>query len=247
MFKVSLKEVFISFSIALVILLGMESASRLIYTPSQLDKIQAVLEEDQSNLWKVKSNLDQLFFGANITTNSDGFRVTSGEEIWQSSKVRLAVLGASPSFGWGVRNEQTYSSKIFQESNQEIAVKNFSQIGYSSFQGLKVLEKALKAKPTHLLITYVINDLDYYRFFYSENNEDKDVVTANKFTIEVRKIVQNLTLTKLIYKKLSANSSKQHNIERKTRVTLADYILNIGEIVKRSRKAGVTPILVKYG
>ena len=246
MLNLKLKEISISLIIAFAILILMEGGSRLAYTPTHLDKIMAILEESNSNFWKVRGNLDLMFFGANIKTNSHGFRVTPGEENWATSKVRLAVLGASPSFGWGVENDQTYSSTIFRQSDKKISVKNFSQVGYSSFQGPYVLDIALRAKPTHVLLTYVINDLDYYRFFYSQNIPDKEVVTSSNLTTVIREFIRKLTLPKLLLSKLSTSQKGSKYIERETRVSISDYISNISRMVNITKKAGITPILVKF-
>ncbi len=246
MIKSKFKEISISILIALVLILLMEGVAHFLYTPTRLDRIMKVLEENHHNLWKVKSNLDQEFFGANIKTNKDGFRITDGEEEWENSNIKIAVLGASPSFGWGVENDQTYSSKIFHQSNKKISVKNFSQIGYSSFQGIHILEEAIKSKPTHILITYVINDLDYYRFFYSQNVEDKNVSPSNPLIVFLRNFIKELTLPKFIISKIPKKNASSISLKRETRVSLNDYVKNIKNLIKKSKANGITPILVKF-
>lgn len=244
--KSMLREVGISLFIAIFIIIGLEGVSRIIYMPKRLDKILSVLEEDQSRLWKVRSNLNQDFFGEIISTDDMGFRISASANSWDKSKIRLAVMGASPSFGWGVDNQSTYSSKIAEYSMNQVSVKNFSQIGYSSFQGTKLVSEVLKSRPTHVLITYVINDLDYYRFFYSQNKSDKEVQTKSKLLIALRNYTKQLYLPKIIINLLRTKNTEKVSLDRVTRVSEKDYLLNIGKIVSQVTKKGITPVLAKF-
>ncbi|ATH09267.1 hypothetical protein BIY24_15345 [Halobacteriovorax marinus] len=239
------REVSISLIIAILIILALEGVSRIIYTPSHLDKIMAVLEENHSRFWKVKSNLHQDFFGAQVSTDSRGFRIGAADKTWSSAKMRVALMGASPSFGWGVSNQETYCSKISTYSDNHIATRNFSQIGYSSYQGTKLIDEVIKSKPTHILISYVINDLDYYRFFYSDNVPDKEVQAKDQSIITLRNFAKGLIFPKLFFKFLKSNQSSI-KLDRETRVTKEDYISNINSLVEKIKSNNITPILIKF-
>ncbi|WP_372654544.1 SGNH/GDSL hydrolase family protein [Halobacteriovorax sp.] len=240
------KDVLISIIIAISIITLLEGIARLSYSLTRLDKIVAVLEEKKDIFWKVKSNLNVNFFKEVIQTDSHGFRITENEELWDNTKLKVAVMGASPSFGWGVKNSETYSSQVSINSDHQISVKNFSQIGYSSFQGTHLIESILKFNPTHVLISYVINDLDYYRFFYSENIPDKEVKTSNSLTILLRNYVKSLYLPKQIFHLLKSKKSNDIKLGRVSRVSKKDYLTNIDTLVKKIKENGIIPILIKF-
>jgi lysophospholipase L1-like esterase len=76
--------------------------------------------------------------------------------------------------GWGVQNQETYTSLLARDL--QLVDSNFSQIGYSSAQGLLLWKNKLKSRFKKLkivMISYGINDLDKFRFF--ENSFDSDL------------------------------------------------------------------------
>ncbi|OUR93727.1 hypothetical protein A9Q84_19895 [Halobacteriovorax marinus] len=239
------KEVLISLLFSTLLIVLIEFCSFLIYKPGHLDSINKILLEDKDKLWKVKNNYSANFFGEVANTDSDGFRKTTSEERWKTAKIKLAVMGASPSFGWGVKDSESYSSLLGEKLPNSVSVKNFSQIGYSSFQGHKLLKEVLKWKPTHIIFTYVINDLDYYRFFYGQNLHDSEVKTSSANIIMIRNFIKELYTPKLILS-LFPKRHVDNSELRKTRVPLKSYLNNYRSMVEISKKNGIVPILVKF-
>lgn len=239
------KEILISLLFSALLLVLIELFSYLVYSPGHLDQINKILVEDKTRFWKVKSNYSNSFFGEEVNTDSFGFRKTTSESRWDSAKIRLAIMGASPSFGWGVKDSETYASILGKKFPDYISVKNFSQIGYSSHQGKSLLAEVLKWKPTHIIFTYVINDLDYYRFFYGENLHDREVLTSSESIVTVRNYIKELYTPKLALSLIPTSTNKEQ-MKRKTRVPLNDYLSNYDYLIKESMKNGITPILIKF-
>jgi lysophospholipase L1-like esterase len=108
---------------------------------------------------------DGTFEGMSVRTNSLGMR---GPEPAPSdpSLFRVAVVGDSFTFGFGVREEETYPSLLARILNQSPAgrrrrfeVLNFGVVGYNTQDEAVVLErKALPLAPRLVIIGYVLND-----------------------------------------------------------------------------------------
>jgi len=106
-----------------------------------------------------------LFEGMHVRTNAYGLR---GPEIAPESShpIRLAALGDSFTFGFGVEEKDTYPSLVQEFLNQRSSelqgrceVLNFGVVGYSSRDEAVVLErKALAFHPRGIIIGYVLND-----------------------------------------------------------------------------------------
>lgn len=153
---------------------------------ARLERIMAVLEKHPRYLWKVRANLDTDFEGAGVITDEYGFRLTGAET--KSSEVpmrQVAVFGASPTFGYGVKAADTYSKvaqRLLTTTQPGIHVKNLGQIGYSSFQGRRLFEDYLeKNKPALVTVSYVVNDIDRLRFYYSNGTDDPSTDPPSEF------------------------------------------------------------------
>ena len=131
-----------SLAVSLVTFLFLELISSILVS-NNLDRLQDILrllQQDSVLFWKQKSNLDTEFQNQKVVTNNIGFRC---HNIKEKNKKRIACLGASPTFGWGVKYEDTYPvviEKTLKEKNIDIEVINAGEIGYSSYQGLNLLK-----------------------------------------------------------------------------------------------------------
>lgn len=237
--------------LAIFPILLIELTSSFLLRNDVLNSILQVIEEDSSLFWKNKNDLDLIFEGAKTSTNSFGFRHPAFEDKFKNSQYRIVTMGASPSFGWGVKDNETYTA-MARESLKiffDIEFLNASQIGYSSYQGLGLLQnRILKLKPTHVLIAYVINDLDYYRFFKDSSNEDKFVPIETSWKVEVRKFLRKINTYKLMEKvklKLTENKNNTDINRINNRVSIVDYQNNLLEMIRICQKNGIIPILVK--
>ncbi len=71
---------------------------------------------------------------------------------------RIACLGDSTTFGWGVDQEQAWPAVLGQAL--EVEVLNAGVPGYSTHQGLAGLDRVLALKPDVVILAYMIRDAD---------------------------------------------------------------------------------------
>lgn len=155
-------------------------------------EIFKIIKQDPKLIWRQKSRLNLDFQGTRVFTNSLGLRNRKIKIKKDRHTFRIVCLGASPTFGWGVKQDKIYSScleKLLQESKgikKKIEVINAAQIGYSSYQGLVFLkEYILKLSPDLITVPYVINDVDVHRFYRSNDFSDKDLKPKSKIAISL--------------------------------------------------------------
>lgn len=204
----------------------------------RLSDILRILRQDSVLFWKQKSNLNTVFQNQNLKTNSFGFR-SHEIKIKEKSAIRIICMGASPTFGWGVKYEDTYpvvAAKILADKGFTVETINAGQIGYSSYQGLKLLTNViLPLKPDIITISYVINDVDKYRFFRSSSKRDSElgyispaliiagnILNKSRIAMLIRKIIVNDKSNKI---KLYGESCNEYNENR--RVTREEYEKNL--------------------
>src|SRR5262249_16668239 len=99
-----------------------------------------------------------------IALNSDGFRDADFRDEKPGSAFRIVCLGDSWTFGMNVNQADAYPQRLktllvgeFPEA--EFEVFNCGVLGYSSYQGLKLLQKrVLDLNPDVVVIGYAMND-----------------------------------------------------------------------------------------
>jgi len=130
--------------------------------------------------YELLPNVDNYRFkNTTITINSQGLRDYEYKLEKQDNVYRIASLGDSVAFGWGVNIEDTYAKKLEEKlkvrSDYKFEVLNFGVPGYYSDQELNQLkQKVLAYSPDMVILMYVFNDaeiaprygLDRKTFFY---------------------------------------------------------------------------------
>ena len=109
-----------------------------------------------------RPNTTTRLMGVPVHINSDGFR---GKEypVHRSEKARVILLGDSFTFGWGVREGDTFAD-ILEAGLNNISpaeVFNFSTGNYNTVQEVNLfLQKGLKYRPDKVVLFYFINDAE---------------------------------------------------------------------------------------
>lgn len=110
--------------------------------------------------------------GVEVTTNSDGLRDRSVSRQSSPGVFRIAVIGDSITFGWGVPQEQTYPQQLEAELNRlrplgperTFEVLNFGVGNYNIADAAAMLEhKALSYRPDLVIYGAFINDAELPR------------------------------------------------------------------------------------
>lgn len=117
--------------------------------------------------YELKANTNHNTQGVQIRTNSYGMR--DDELLATPSRIpllRIAVVGDSATFGYGINEEDNYSSvleralrQLAMPKDHMVEVLNFGVTGYSSKdEALVIRHKVLGLKPALIIIGYALND-----------------------------------------------------------------------------------------
>ena len=249
----------ISLLFAVALLAMLEGATRLLTTESQLDSILALLTRDPVLVWRNRPNLDTRFAGAEVVTNRMGFRIASKKSIESQGGLRIVCFGASPTFGWGVPYEATYAARLEALLTTSLApapcVINGGMIGYSSHQGKLLIRNSLRRlRPDLITVSYVINDIDKYRFFSSNGKPDRSLDPRNNLVVRVENLLGGSRFVSLFQRTAHFALRRRNSIEgrpvevyrpQERRVPPDDYRSNLETIVDEARSRNVTVVLIK--
>jgi lysophospholipase L1-like esterase len=119
-------------------------------------------------LYELVPNVKQDVRGMRIETNALGLRGPETTREKPAGVVRIAALGDSVTFGYGVAGSEAWPAVLGQLLNERAAgrrryeVLNFGTSGYSTRDEAAVLEhKALAMEPDLVLVGYFLNDPDF--------------------------------------------------------------------------------------
>ena len=129
------------------------------------------LAGDPNRVYEMIPGAHGIFVGQTLQINSAGFRDIDRQETKSPGVRRIAVLGDSVAFGWGVSRENRFSEKLetllaqqYQDTGTSgttprVEVWNFAVPGYNSTMELATLRSAvLKTEPDVVVVSIVSND-----------------------------------------------------------------------------------------
>jgi len=144
--------------------------------------LRSIIEPDDSDLiiYHLRPNLNVRFEGVPVKTNSFGMRNREISKKKPDGTYRIALLGDSFAFGWGVEFEKIFAQVMERQLNLSAAAnKNFEVLdfgvpGYSSFQEAALFEKiGLDFEPDAILIYFIENDFGLPFFIKNFNSDGK--------------------------------------------------------------------------
>ncbi len=121
-------------------------------------------------IFELKPGLEALFKGVQIRINSHGYRDRERTLEKPAGTWRIAVLGDSVTFGWGVHLEDTFTQKMEQRLNQrpdgqQYEVLNFGVPAYNTAQEVAdFAARGLAYDPDVVLLVFVDNDFSTSNF-----------------------------------------------------------------------------------
>lgn len=146
----------------------------------------AIIEPHPSDdvIYTLKPGLNDNFTGVNVRTNSFGMRSPERPLEKAPGVYRIALMGDSFAFGWGVREEEGFAHVIERELNEKIKgerrfeVLNFGIPGYSTFQEVALFqERAMRFSPDAVLVFLVDNDFEF-PFFIKDPGKPSGLVQS---------------------------------------------------------------------
>ncbi|MCB0352305.1 MAG: SGNH/GDSL hydrolase family protein [Bdellovibrionales bacterium] len=148
---------------------------------------------NDSIIYELAPGSDVVFQRAPTRINSCGMRDQEFSIPKPPGTIRIAFLGDSFTFGWGVKEEESFPSvaeKIlnrFFASDFKVETLNFGVPGYSTFQEVASFEeKALDFDPDAVVVFFVENDFGL-PFFIRDLSVKGNVVTGASFAREAWK------------------------------------------------------------
>jgi lysophospholipase L1-like esterase len=208
-----------------------------------------------------------------LRLNSEGYRGGEMFPARRPSTIRIACLGDSWTFGMPVSEDQTYPARLsswlgelHSGAEAEYDVQNFGVLGYSSFQGLRLLRnRVLAAGPDVVVIGFGMNDSEVAGY----RDQDivrtappsitarlKDLPTKAAAHLETYKLLRYAALTASFrqrpigeYLTAQADRHAQGNADYDalgewTRVPPPDYESNVREMVRLIRAQGGEVVLL---
>ena len=149
----------------------------------RLNKTGAIINKDL--FVNLKPNIDILFKGGHLVTNSWGMRDKEYAKKRPENTVRIAILGGSLEMGTGVENNEVFENLIEdtlnfnrKTSDPNYEVLNFSISGSSIIKNIEKFDKQVKDfEPTHVLLS--IHDEEVFHFqktlrWIEEQSESKE-------------------------------------------------------------------------
>ena len=112
-------------------------------------------------VYEMLPNIEGTFHGATLRTNSAGFADKERQPVKSKGTYRIAVIGDSIAFGWGVNPDDRYSNLLEDFLNETstsgviFEVLNFGVPGYNTVMETELLkEKVLAYQPDALILGY---------------------------------------------------------------------------------------------
>ena len=245
--------------IACFFFMMIEGITRLVVPQTRLDKIIFILIQDPILFWRQKPNLKIKFQGVRVQTDRYGLRNNKCDKSTSAHTLRIICMGASPTFGWGVPYEDIYScqleKRLRNNFGNQVKVINAGVIGYSSYQGLFFLKRELiKLHPDLITVSYVLNDLDRYRFYRSNRKPDKELQPRSRILIAVKNIFDRSSLVELFERSMVRwittisiffSSTDIIDYPNNVRVSPEDYEHNLQAIIDFAQQKEVKVVLIK--
>ena len=221
----------------------------------RLERILALLEVHSERIWRQRPNLDTSFEGHPVLTDEDGFRL-SGEPPADHPRT-VVSLGGSPTFGYGVAHGDAYPARVERmliEAGEPCRVINAGQIGYSSWQGVRLFRGYVETwDPDVVTLSYVVNDIDRLRFFFSDGHDDDHVTLPTAGQASKANAIGRIAPLRWLLQTRNRLAAKLGGGRRHraiyelthVRVPPDHYRANLTELVEMVRASGARPILIQ--
>jgi lysophospholipase L1-like esterase len=157
--------------VSLIIFMAMLEVSLQIYTrlyiyyDVEMSRYAVSVKEKSANpkIGHVhRPNSSEYLMGVDVDINSDGMR-DDEYQVERDSNRRIAVLGDSLTFGWGVEKADTFEVLLEQmlSEQQPTELLNFGHGNYNTQQQVNLFnERGLKYNPDSVVVFYFINDAE---------------------------------------------------------------------------------------
>ncbi len=170
----------ISLSVIIVVSEVAIRFAKIAYEPQYDNRLKITRKSTDPKIrYELIPNYEGTALGGFVSVNSFGLR---GPEISMDKPdgiTRIAVLGDSWAFGWGVNQDEVVTAvlekRLNESSDRKFEVINFSLYGYSLQQEEAVLAgKVLAFEPDFVIFAFNINDLEGLRLVPQNKGLNRD-------------------------------------------------------------------------
>jgi lysophospholipase L1-like esterase len=170
--KLALKNALLVLSICLVCLLAFEGMTRLILDDGMLYELEmwkyareVKIRDLQADLGhRHRKNSEAQLMGVPVRTNAFGFRSPEISETADAGIARIAFVGDSTTFGWGVAEQETFAHQVvaaLAAVGRKVDGFNMGVGNYNTAQELALFRDAgARMKPDIVVLSYFINDAE---------------------------------------------------------------------------------------
>lgn len=189
--------------------------------------LKSIIAPHPSNdvIYDLRPNIEVTFQRAHVTTNSCGMRSPERPFSKTPHTYRIALLGDSFAFGWGVEQKESFAQRLEDNLNQiyegkwHIEVLNFGVPGYSTFQEVyQFLDKGAEFQPDAIVVFFIQND--FGPPFFIRNIGAQSLVPSSQIAQIAMKLLDPHAPEKAL---LKAGLDPNHSLQ-----VLADYASNKG-------------------
>jgi lysophospholipase L1-like esterase len=239
-------------AVVLGLLICGELLCRAFVAPTRLDLILNLLERDPVLMWRLRADLNTHFEQARVRTNEHHLRGPSFAAAKPAGKFRVVCLGASPTFGWGVQENEAYPAVVAAGlAGRSIAAEviNGGVPGYTSWQGLHFLQRDVLAwSPDVVTVAYDLNDIDIFRFFRNDGRPDSAEQPDSPTRVAVQNALNRSASYRFFRNTLMSMASARGAFDPRRmprRVSAAEYRQNLLDIERVCRAHAIRVIFVK--
>lgn len=219
-----------------------------------------VFLKDPYLFWKLKPNVIckdaraiKIFGPQGLAISSFGIRDYEYSIPKKENTFRIVCLGGSLTWGFGVSLEDTYSKKLEYILNKQslklskrFEVINAGIPGYTSFQGLRFLERVIiKLQPDIVIIDYGVNDKIPAGFRRTDSEyRDKNIYIEklNIFLMKSKFYILIKNYSRYFFWRISAFFNPA--LLKKTRVADKEYFENLEKIKEYCLRNSIKPIFI---
>jgi lysophospholipase L1-like esterase len=257
----TLKKILILPAVSILIFLGLSELTLHIFavdphprgidfTVNRAPDYPEVFLKDRDLFWRLRPNqtiTSEFFQGKSYRINRQGFR--GNDFIIEKKSLRVAVIGNSCGFGWGVNKQESFAGLLLQKLQTDLGmddaeVYNFSVPGYSSLQGARNYSRYIRQyNPDIIIVTFGWND----QWISANNRPDKDQIMPPQIVVTSYNILSRLRFYRffksLIFS-VTTNQDSQVSGQTVSRVGFSDFGANLGEIIQMARQDGARVVLL---
>ncbi len=211
------------------------------------EQLQTILEPDDQRFWRTRPNLDsQRLTGSLGSSGPITFTVSTNELGHRAmprapdTKRDVLFLGDSCTFGVGVDDDETFAALLQGRISRTRSI-NAAVPGYTAYQGRVTLENLhFDRLPGAVVVSFMFND-DLPWDGRGDLEHAMDRARFDNWLLRHSSLVQMLTVLRG-----SGTAPRPGTVQRRPRLTDAEYASELGRIVDRVRSLGAEAILVAW-